>query len=60
MIDNAVNNMRKGLLKRLEAMAKHNARKEEFAKEREEILQEIEEARTIWIKTMEQLPKQEF
>lgn len=60
MIDNAVNNMKKGLLKRLEAMTKHNARKEEFAKAREMIIQDIEEARTIWIKTMEQLPKTEF
>ena len=60
MIDNAVNNIRKGLLKRQEAMAKHNARKEEFAKAREIIIQDIEEARTIWIKTMEQLPKTEF
>ncbi len=60
MIDNAVNNMRKGLLKRQEAMAKHHARKEEFANKRERIIQYIEEARNIWIKTMEQLPKTEF
>ena len=59
-MDNAVNNIRKGLLKRQEAMAKHNARKEEFVKAREMIIQEIEEARNIWKKTMEQLPKTEF
>jgi len=60
MIDNAVNNMRKGLLKRLDALAKHNARKVEFAKAREMIIKDIEEARNIWEKTMEQLPKTEF
>jgi len=60
MMDNAVNNMRKSLLKRQEAMVKHNARKEEFVNARERIIQDIEEARNIWRKTMEQLPKQEF
>jgi len=60
MIDNAVNNMSKGLLKRLEATTKHNARKEEFVNKRERIIQDIEEARNIWKKTMEQLPKTEF
>ena len=59
-MDNAVNNMRKSLLKRQEAMVKHNARKEEFVNARERIIQDIEEARNIWRKTMEQLPKQEF
>ncbi|MFA5819227.1 MAG: hypothetical protein WC854_08115 [Bacteroidales bacterium] len=60
MMDNAVNNIRKGLLKRLEAMAKQQALKEEFVNKREMIIQEIEEARNIWINTMEQLPKTEF
>jgi coenzyme F420-reducing hydrogenase alpha subunit len=60
MMDNVINNMRKGLLKRQEAMAKHHARKEEFVNKRERIIQYIEEVRTIWIKTMEQLPKTEF
>jgi len=59
-MDNAVNNIRKGLLKRLEAMAKQQALKEEFVNKREMIIQEIEEARNIWINTMEQLPKTEF
>lgn len=59
-MNNAVNNIRKGLLKTLEAMAKHNARKEEFVKARERIIQDIEEARNIWKKTMERLPKPEF
>jgi hypothetical protein len=60
MMDNAINNMRKGLLKRLEAMAKHQARKEDFVNKREMIIQDIEEARNIWEKTMDQLPKTEF
>ncbi len=60
MIDNAVNNMRKGLLKRQEAMAKHHARKEEFVNKRGMIIQDIEEARTIWENAMEQSPKTEF
>ena len=60
MMDNAINNMRKGLLKRLEAMAKHQARKDDFVNKREMIIQDIEEARNIWEKTMDQLPKTEF
>lgn len=60
MMDNALNNIRMGLLKRLELMAKHNARKEEFAKARKMIIQDIEEARNIWEKTMDELPKTEF
>ena len=47
-------------MKRVEAMAKHNARKEEFVKTRARMIQDIEEAGNIWKKTMEQLPKQEF
>ncbi|MCX6233333.1 MAG: hypothetical protein NT175_01215 [Bacteroidetes bacterium] len=60
MMNNAVNNIRKGLLKRLEAMGKHHTRKEEFVNKREMIIQDIEEARTIWKNAMEQLPKTEF
>lgn len=60
MIDNAVKNIRKGLLKRQEALVKFHDRKEEFLKAREIIIQDIEEARNIWKKTMEQLPKTEF
>ncbi len=59
-MNNAGNNIRKSLLKRQEAMAKHIARKEEFVNKRERIIQDVEEARNIWKKTMEQLPKTEF
>lgn len=47
-------------MKRVEAMAKHNARKEEFVKTRARVIQDIEEARNIWKTTLKQLPKQEF
>ena len=47
-------------MKRVEAMAKHNARKEEFMKTRARMIQDIEKARNIWKLTLEQLPKQEF
>jgi len=57
---NSENNIRKVLYKRLEAMAKHNARKVEFFKTRERILQDIEEAKNILRKTMELLPKHDF
>ena len=60
MIDNAVNNMRKGLLKRQEALNRFKARKEAFLLAKEQITKDIEEARNIWKKTMERLPKQEF
>ena len=59
-MNNAGNNIRNSLLKRQEAMARHNDRKEEFMKERERIIQDIEEARNIWENTLELLPKQEF
>ena len=59
-MDNARNNIRKGLLKSLEAMEKHQAHKQEFVKRREKIIEDIEEARKIWKDTMAQLPKTEF
>lgn len=59
-MDNAENNIRKGLLKRTEAIKKHNAYKQEFVKRRKRIIQDIEEARKIWKDTMAQLPKNEF
>ena len=48
------------LLKRQEALSRHIARKEAFLLSKEEMKKEIEEARTIWEKTLEQLPEQEF
>lgn len=60
MMDNTGNNIRKGLLKRQEALSRFKARKEAFLLAKEQITKDIEEARNIWIKTMERLPKQEF
>ncbi len=57
---NKGNNIREILQKRLDAMAKHNARRLEFAKTRERNIADIEEARKIWRDTMAQLPKTEF
>ncbi|MEI6089164.1 MAG: hypothetical protein WCR42_01815 [bacterium] len=54
------NKIRNSLVKRLEALEKHNARKKEFFIQKERIEQDIEEARNIWISTMNQLPKKEF
>lgn len=57
---NTGDKIRSGLQKRLEAMSRFNARKEEYEKTRERIILDIEEARIIWKKTMEQLPQREF
>jgi hypothetical protein len=59
-MNNIGNTIREGLMKRVEAMAKNNARKEEFVKRRARVIQDIEEARNIWKTTLKQLPKQEF
>lgn len=56
-MNNVENNISKGLLKRLQALEKHLARKQKFVKAREMtremIMQNIEEARNIWEKTLE-------
>ena len=57
---NVGDKIKTALHKRMEAMAKHSTRHQEFVKSREMILHEIEEARNIWIKTMDQLPKHDF
>jgi hypothetical protein len=57
---NAGNNIRKSLLKRQEAIARHIARKETFLIAKEQMIKDIEQARTIWKNTLDQLPKSEF
>jgi hypothetical protein len=57
---NAENIIRESLQKRSSALAKNNARRQEFAKTRQNIITDIEEARKIWRDTMGQLPKTEF
>jgi hypothetical protein len=54
------NTIRYSLLKREEAIIKFNERRKAFLLAKEQMTKEIEEARTIWKNTLEQLPKQEF
>jgi hypothetical protein len=48
--------IRRSLLKRQEALSKFKAMNEAFFMTKREILKEIEEAKTIWEHTIEQLP----
>jgi len=57
---NLGNNISESLQKRIDAMAKQNARRLEFANKKEKIIADIEEAGKIWRDTMDQLPKTEF
>ena len=57
---NVGENIRKHLQKNLEALHRFEARKTTFMTAREQITREIEEARSIWLETLEQLPHQEF
>jgi hypothetical protein len=57
---NKRNNFSGSLQKRIDEIAKLNARRREVVKKREGIIADIEEARKIWIDTMAQLPKTEF
>jgi cytochrome c-type biogenesis protein CcmH/NrfG len=59
-MSNTGDQIRKSLLKRQEALEKFKVRKESFLHFREQTKKDIEEAREIWAKTLEQLPKQEF
>ena len=59
-MSNTGNNIRKSLQKRMEALQRFNVRKESFLIFRGQTIKDIEEAREIWVKTLEQLPKQEF
>ncbi len=52
--------IRNSLMKRQDALKRFKARKEAFLLNRETIRKEIEEARTIWEQTLEQLPAQEL
>ena len=54
------NNIRESLLKRQEALKKFKAKKENFLSEKKKILRDIEQARTIWNRTIQQLPNKEF
>lgn len=57
---NVGDNIKKSLMKQQEALNRFRARKAAFLFAREKITKEIEEARTIWEKTLEQLPNLPF
>jgi hypothetical protein len=57
---NITDSIKKSLLKRQEALDRFEARKAAFLFTKQQITKDIEEARNIWINTLQQLPKQEF
>jgi hypothetical protein len=57
---NVPDSIRKSLLKRKEAMERFITKKEAFLLARAQITRDIEEARIIWEKTLEQLPNLPF
>lgn len=59
-MNNAGENIRKSLQKRQEALDRFRVLQNNFLMTRQQILREIEEARTIWEKTKKQLPNQGF
>ncbi len=56
----AAGNIKKGLLKRQQALNKFKASQQTFLLTKQQITKEIEEARIIWLQTLEQLPNKEF
>lgn len=59
-MNNKGNNIRNSLQKRQEALSKHKARREAFMIAKEQIIKDIEAAKSIWEDTLKQLPNQEF
>ncbi len=59
-MNNTWNGIQKSLQKRQVAILKHVVRKKAFLIRKDQIIKDIEEARMIWINTMEQLPQSEF
>jgi cytochrome c-type biogenesis protein CcmH/NrfG len=59
-MSNTGDHIRKSLLKRQEALERFKAQRESFLAFKERTQKDIEEAREIWEKTLEQLPKQVF
>ncbi|MEI7897615.1 MAG: hypothetical protein WCJ26_11315 [bacterium] len=56
----ALDHISKSITKRNEALAKFQAKQKAFMIVKEQITRDIEEARTIWRTTLEQLPNQPF
>jgi hypothetical protein len=59
-MNNAENNIKKGLLKRQEALNKFRTHKEDFLLAKKRIKKDIEEVSIIWKSTVEELPLHEF
>jgi len=57
---NAGNGIRLSIVKRQEAIEKFQAKKREFLITRDQIINDINEARTVWQNTLKQLPEQPF
>jgi hypothetical protein len=57
---NVSDSVKKSLLKRKEAMERFVTKKETFLLSKAQITRDIEEARIIWMQTLEQLPFHEF
>ncbi len=54
------NKLKSSLAKRQKALQAFKARKEAFLLEKQQIIRDIEEARTIWSATLKQLPNRPF
>ena len=59
-MNNPGDTIRRSLLKRQDALNKFKAKNEAFFMAKKQILKEIEEAKTIWERTIEQLPDQKL
>jgi hypothetical protein len=59
-MNHAVESIRRSLVKRQEALQKYDDYRQAFLLAKKQITQDIEDARSIWISTREQLPKKEF
>jgi len=59
-MNNAGISIRRGIVKRQEAMEKFQARKKEFLIAKEQIIKDIEEARAIWKNTLDKMPNLPF
>jgi len=59
-MNNVGDKLRKSMQKRKEALKNFKSRETEFLIAKKQILNDIEEARTIWNETLKKLPKRPF
>jgi hypothetical protein len=59
-MNNAGESIKRSIARRQEALEKFQAKKREFMIIKEQITKDIEEARTLWHKTLKELPEQPF